>query len=717
MTHRFVLSAALLTVMTLGCGAGDDDSVERRNPNACKKRRCPDAAVDASPIGSDASEPPADAVALDAPMPVPDAPPPPDAATPDAPTPTPDAGSGGGGSGPTYSTQHPKIYLGPNRARLANALATGRPGATRFKTFVDNWVAGIDYWGFRPWNAALMGQLSTDAKYCTKAVAVVEAHVAAAEAAIAAGNAPAVAGDSYLDVGTHIGDLALTYDWCFTKLTSSQKTRWLAYANQAVWNVWNPSQAKWGTKSKPWTGWAINDPSNNYYYSFLRATMLLGLATYGEDSQAAAWLTQFRDTKVLGQLVPTFDAELVDGCSREGTGYGSALGALFVLYDFWEASTGEDLASKTGHTRASMLTFMHQVVPTLDRFAPTGDQSRDSTAAMFDYQRTYLQTLVTLYANDPAAPRAAKLLASSSVPQMSQAFNAWGDFLYDYTGTTQPLDGLNPTRYASGIGQVYARSGWDTHATWINLIAGPYTQSHAHQDQGSLMIYKDGWLAHDAVVHSHSGIRQETGMHGLVRIDSNGSPVRQIANTISKLVALRTGQNWVYAAADLTPAYNKHAAVGKVHREIVYLKPDVVVVYDRVTTATGTTQVWQLPSPARPTLSGTTATLTGAHTLRVQRFAPSTATSSVYDYRVDSDFSGGFRLDETTAGGDVRHLHVLSIDNAATSATASGDSTVTVVLANGTSVKVAFNRDAFGATLTYGATTTTLSPGVDKLSE
>jgi hypothetical protein len=32
-------------------------------------------------------------------------------------------------------------------------------------------------------------------------------------------------------------------------------------------------------------------------------------------------------------------------------------------------------------------------------------------------------------------------------------------------------------------------------------------------------------------------------------------------------------------------------------------------------------------------------------------------------------------------------------------------------------VKVAFNRDAFGATLTYGATTTSLSPGVDKLSE
>jgi hypothetical protein len=51
------------------------------------------------------------------------------------------------------------------------------------------------------------------------------------------------------------------------------------------------------------------------------------------------------------------------------------------------------------------------------------------------------------------------------------------------------------------------------------------------------------------------------------------------------------------------------------------------------------------------------------------------------------------------------------------SATASGDSTVTVVLANGTTVKVAFNRDAIGATLTYGSTTTTLSSGVDVLPD
>src|SRR5262249_51943394 len=158
---------------------------------------------------------------------------------------------------------------------------------------VDSWVGGADYWGFDAWEAALFGQLTGQAKYCTKSIATVDKEVSDAEAAIAAGGKPVVANDSYLEAGEMIGDLALVYDWCFDSITASQKTRWLKYANQAVWNVWHPAQATWGA----WTGWAIDDPSDNYYYSFLRATMLLGLAEKGEDPQGDTWINQFREVK------------------------------------------------------------------------------------------------------------------------------------------------------------------------------------------------------------------------------------------------------------------------------------------------------------------------------------------------------------------------------------------------------------------------------------
>lgn len=622
---------------------------------------------------------------------------------------------------PVYPTAHPRIYLTPNRARLSAALTSNTTTASRFRTTADRWVAGSDVYNFSAWNAALLGQLSGNTTYCTKAVAAVESQVVAAEAKIAANQAPVVAGDSYLAVGDMIGDLALVYDWCFNQTTSSQRARWLKYADQAVWNVWHPSTARWGTATIPWTGWSTNDPSDNYYYSFLRATMLLGLASKGEDAQADGWLTQFHDTKIMNQLVPTFNADLVGGGSREGTGYGVAMRRLFELYDFWQATTGESLAVLTPHTRQSMLAMLHQIVPTRDRFAPTGDQSRDSTASFFDYHRNYLQELIQQFPSDTLAKRAKTTLASSSVPTMANGFMLVYDFLYDNSGVTAAaVDGLNTAYYATGIGELYMRSGWDTHATWVNLIAGPYTQSHAHQDQGSLMMYKDGWLAYDGVIDSHSGLTQETTAHGLVRITSGGQPVRQIANTISKLTALHKGTGYTYAAADLTPAYNGNAAVQKVQRELVYLQPDIVIVFDRVQSASGTTQTWQLASPVAASISGSIATVSNAgHALKIQKISGG-AMSVTSLPSVSSDYSRGARLDETMAGGDNRYLHVLSIDSAAASISTAGDAThpgVTVRTADGHTATVTFTRDTTGATLVMDGTTISLSAVVDRLSE
>ncbi len=627
------------------------------------------------------------------------------------------SGSGSDDSGvdPTYPTDHPRIYLGPNKARLQAALAAHTPAATKFTSVVDSWMNGADVYGFEAWNAALLGQLTGTQTYCTKAVSTIDAQVTAAEQAIAGGTAPNVALDSYLYVGDQIGSLALVYDWCFDSLTSSQRTRWLAYANQAVWNVWHASQATWGGKTIAWSGWATSDPSDNYYYSFLRATMLLGLAEKGDDPQGDTWITQFRDTKILGELVPTFDADLQGGGSREGTGYGVAMRNLWSIYDFWKATTGEKLASKTGHTRASLRSMIHQIVTTLDRFAPTGDQSRDSTASMFDYQRNYLQALVTLYPTDAAAGPAQTLLSQCSVPAMGSSFMAVDDFLYENRDVAAaPLSTLGTSYYAPGIGELYARSGWDTHATWINMIAGAYTQSHAHQDQGSLMIYKDGWLAYDAVVDSHSGLTQATTAHSLVRIDSGGSPIPQVGSTESQLLGLHAGSSWLYAAADLTPAYNGNAKIQKVNREIVYLQPNAIVVYDRVQSSSTTSQVWQLATPKQPAISGATATISNAgHTLAVQRLQG--GAYSVHDMTSESDYGGGYRLDETSSGGNNRLIHVLSIDGAVTSASASGD-TVTVHLTGGQTATITFNHDAIGATMAYLGTNVTLGATVDTLA-
>jgi hypothetical protein len=156
--------------------------------------------------------------------------------------------------------------------------------------------------------------------------------------------------------------------------------------------------------------------------------------------------------------------------------------------------------------------------------------------------------------------------------------------------------------------------------------------------------------------------------------------------------------------------------VTMVHRELVYLQPDVVVVYDRVNTRAGTQQIWQLVAPVRPTIAAANATVTAScHTLAIDRVQPSAATSAVHDFAAaDDDFNSGFRLDATMAGGDHRYLHVLSLDGSVTALAAEAEG-VTITLASGGTARVVFTRDAIGASLTIGGNTTTLGPGVDPL--
>ena len=120
------------------------------------------------------------------------------------------------------------------------------------------------------------------------------------EALIAQGRAPDVAYDKYLHADFYIAGLAMVWDWVphhdgpgdtgtNNQLTPEMRARWLAYANQAVWNIWKAPlqggkvQAVWGGRPMPWDLWGRDNPANNYYYHFLNALMSLGLATHGEN--------------------------------------------------------------------------------------------------------------------------------------------------------------------------------------------------------------------------------------------------------------------------------------------------------------------------------------------------------------------------------------------------------------------------------------------------
>jgi hypothetical protein len=92
--------------------------------------------------------------------------------------------------------------------------------------------------------------------------------VASEETIIAAGKTwPTVQGDSCLQVGAIVGGLSTIFDCCLDRMTQARRDRWVAYANQAVTNIWSTrldsngnAVAEWNGKSFSWLGWGRGNP-------------------------------------------------------------------------------------------------------------------------------------------------------------------------------------------------------------------------------------------------------------------------------------------------------------------------------------------------------------------------------------------------------------------------------------------------------------------------
>ena len=411
----------------------------------------------------------------------------------------------------------------------------GAPAYGRFKSAADQALAGRAPYGYSATHSVIMHALTSNAAYIDDAITRVETMVAQAETAIAGGGRPLISGDSYLEVGSALQGLALAYDHGYSRLTDLQRERWAGFAEQTLQNVWNPKSASWGGKPHPWSGWSVCDPGNNYHFSFLRATMLWALASHSKT-----WL-EFLQTQKFPPLIDYY-AQLPGGGSREGTGYGTAQMNLFLNYLYWSASTTENLASLTPHTRQTIDYWIHATVPTLDRYAPIGDQSRSSMPELYDYHENLVHTAVVLSPGTMEARRGAWWLKNNSVKDITNSFNVHGDLLQV---PEEPLAPTDLVYHATGVGALFARSSWSTDATWLAVVAGKYDQSHAHQDQGSFTLFRRNWLAVTGNIWSKSGINQNVGAHNGLRFErADGTTIGHLAcSSVKPCVRCRTGSS------------------------------------------------------------------------------------------------------------------------------------------------------------------------------
>lgn len=358
--------------------------------------------------------------------------------------------------------------------------------------------------------------------------------------------------------------------------------------------------------------------------------------------QSDSWL-QFLQEQKFPRLIDYYSA-LQGGGSREGTGYGTAQKDLFENYLMWKDSTGEDLSELTGHARETIDYWVHATVPTRDRFAPIGDQSRSSMPELFDYHENLVHAAVVLNPGTPQAGRGTWWLNNNSVNGVSQAFNLLGDLLPLPDAPVLPVERVY---HATGAGVFFARSSWATDASWLSFVAGKYDQSHAHQDQGSFTFFKRDWLSVTPNVWSNSGINQETYFHNTVRFErADGTTISQNPDDFAaSSLAYQVAGAQVTVVADVSNAFTANATLVRNWTRTLNYSGDILRVTDQWTVGNGARAVVQVQVPSVPVIQADGSILAGS-----LRIVPLDAATVVVT-ALPSGFSRGHRIDLIPVSG------------------------------------------------------------------
>ena len=228
--------------------------------------------------------------------------------------------------------------------------------------------------------------------------------------------------------------------------------------------------------------------------------------------------------------------------------------------------------------------------------------------------------LVSRFADDPG--HQAVHTFNEQTPRSSVGDYAYKDFLWRDTNIKAGnLEDFKLSHISQGPGYVYARSSWQDDATYFFFKCGDRFTAHQHLDVGHFLIYKYEELAgdgghydsfgssHDVNYHlrtiAHStillydpaekwpGIRagNVTGNDGGQSHDwphHNGAvtdPAQWHAGRdlydIADIVAFEDRGAYLYVAGDCTRAYSSNK-MDSFTRQIVFLRPDTFVIFDRV---------------------------------------------------------------------------------------------------------------------------------------
>ena len=481
----------------------------------------------------------------------------------------------------------------------------------------------------------------------------------------------------------------LTVDWIYPVLSAEDKA-----TIRTVFTRWCAENRTAGTTNNnhPEPVGVVNDPAltadrgyarwsgNNYYAAHMRNMGLMGMALDPADDPAGALATCLDEATGawLYVLDDQMRTDLAGGMSAEGYEYGpQTFGYTAEL--LWALHTaGEDDPAVRGRQvtfdgnpfwNDSLTAYFHSLSPAtapfdwygdvylpawygsgqnyfmpdhIGQFAPLGllDRERGETERLNAIRWLQLHT---------APGGESGLTERAAFEEFSHGILYF--LLYDPTAAapTDPRPALDTVYYAPGMRRLLARTGWGEDAAWFTYSNSWNTVDHQSGNANAIEFYANGeWLTKVRVGYDLDYISSPN--LNTVAIE-NTPPDRDDY----RLMLSERGSQWLYGATgdplppvvtvgdgyvaaygDATNAYNSEyegvTGVAHASRSVVWLEPDVIVVFDQMTTEQPGFKRFWLNLPASAVIDGQTATMIspGGQTFTIQAVLPPDAELSAF---------------------------------------------------------------------------------------
>ncbi|MBI5689894.1 MAG: heparinase II/III family protein [Verrucomicrobia bacterium] len=549
--------------------------------------------------------------------------------------------------------------------------------------------------------------------------------------------------------GHDLAQCALAYDLCFDAWTEAERARFHVYFNRTVDANLRSETHVFHNGWYGYKNWGIG---------------LAGYACYHENPRAPAILAALeRDYRE--RAAPALELAGAGGGWAEGYYLHYWLHEWLWFCEVARRCEGVDylaLAPRFFSTRA--VASMFEMYPGFGDYrsrrpVPMGDGGGRTFGGDRDKALAARRILVNRYRDDPA--HQAVHAFNERTPRSAVGNLAYLDFLWrDPSVPRGDLAGFRRSHLSPGPGHVYARSSWDEEATYFFFKCSDRFTAHQHLDAGHFNLYRRTELAgdgghydgfgspHDVNYHlrtiAHStllihdpaerwpGIRagrvtgNDGGQHHAWPHHNGGvaDPAEwereRARHDISDLPAFADHGDHLYVAADATRAYAP-AKLRHFTRQIVYLRPETFVIFDRVVaTRPEFRKTWLLQAMKQPERRGDDLVITnGDGRLFVQTLLPARADLRLATgadlYRYDGQAFPPEKLtgpapecrveiSPTVPAEEDLFLHVLTTADAATPAVPRGRVTV-----RGTRVQLElggwqleFRTDALGGEIRQG---------------